>query len=133
MSISDRRSPSLKALDAEANQRFGEEPNRRFGGGTYTHTLYGPRADQIKHQAAKAEVDKLRAYSGYLSAGMGLLMAYCTSGYGMPVSFVVGTMSALAMHFSQPLALDKLEELYAEEIEVKQTVTQRVEVRAYYA
>jgi hypothetical protein len=133
MRSSDGRDPSLKALDAEANQRFGPEANRLFGGGTYTHTLYGPRADHIKRQAAKAEIDKCRAYSGYLTAGAALLTTYFSSDYGMPTCFVIGAMTALATHFSLPPALDKLEDFLTTQVEVKEQVTHKVKVKAYYA
>jgi hypothetical protein len=120
------REVPMNALDREATARFGHEANSLFG--VQAQQKFAIPIANIKREAAKKEVEKIRVYSNYISLGAGLLATIASSNYGLPVSLTVGAISALATHFTLPPTLDKLEKF----LESQAQVETRLAVKAVY-
>lgn len=128
--IDENRGPELRALDREANRKFGAEANRLFG--DEARRKYAPEIEALKRRearrAAKQEVDEVRQYADYIAACAGILATYASSGYGIPVSMFVGVVAALSTQFTLPSIFNKAEDLLADPARVK--VETRLELRA---
>jgi hypothetical protein len=136
MSVSDRRNyaaydvngrqVNMSEMDMEATRRFGNQANTLFG--AEAARMFATPIEMVKRAAAKKEVDKIRPYKNTVALGVGLGLAYATyNNYGsLPLSFVVGAISAFVSVLAFPRALNKVEDLLTAATQVETRVALKV-------